>query len=202
MAFSGLKNKDYDELYLIMMCLVLRLMSIARPVRRLDFRVFRHVTEDHGRVLAALAFVSGTGGANESRAEGFHGNTILILEVCLTGRAELEAFWERVREAGLCPGLSENLEERINEAGELFIRFDKQEAVKGNLGLSNGDDVIQARGRVLATVKGQEARVDQNGAVEVMRAFLGDLGKNQGAGCGVQGAGPEDSEPGPQPPAP
>ena len=164
-----------------MMCLVLRLMSIARPVRRLDFRVFGHATENHDRVAAALKFASGADGAKESSAEGYHGNTILILEVSLTGRAELEAFWVKVRDFGLCSGVEENLEERINEGGELFIRFDKQEAVKGMLALSSGDDVIQARGRVLATVKGQEARVDRGGAVEVMRAFLDELAK-QGTG--------------------
>jgi hypothetical protein len=37
--------------------------------------------------------------------------------------------------------------------------------------------VVLARGRVLATVKGQEARADRAEAVEVMREFLRELGK-------------------------
>ena len=175
-----------------MMCLVLRLMSIVRPIRRLDFRVLQHATEDHDRVASALRFASGTDAVNESRAEGYHGNTIILLEVSLTSRPDLEAFWGRVRDFGLCSGVGENLEERINEDGELYIRFDKQEAVNGKLALSPGDDVIQAWGRVLATVKGQEARVDRGGAVEVMRAFLTELGKNEGSGDRVQG--PQASE--------
>jgi RNA binding exosome subunit len=159
------------------MCLVLRLMSYERPVRRLDFRVFQHATEDLVKVMAALRFVSGSAEAAENRAEGYHGNPISVLEVSVTGRAALEEFWGRLRLAGLCAGVSENLEERISEGGELFIRFDKQEAVSGRLALSSGDDVVLARGRVLATVKGQEARADRAEAVEVMRGFLRELGK-------------------------
>jgi RNA binding exosome subunit len=181
MTFSGLKNENYDGLYLIMMCLVLRLMSLDRPVRRLDLRVFQHATEDLVKVMAALRLVSGAPEASENRAEGFHGNPIGVLEVSVTGRSELEAFWARLRDAGLCGGVAENLEERINEAGELFIRFDKQEAVLGRLALSSGDDVVLARGRVLATVKGQEVRADRNAAVEVMREFLRELEKRPGA---------------------
>jgi len=172
-----------------MMCLVLRLMSIERPIRRLDFRVFQHATEDLVKVMAALRLVSGTAEAVESRAEGYHGNPILVLEAAVTGRAGLDDFWARLRTAGLCGGVEENLEERINDAGELFIRFDKQEAVQGRLALSLGDDVVLGRGRVLSTVRGQQVRADRAGAVEVMRAFLRELEKSEGSGFRVQGSG-------------
>jgi len=174
-------------------------MSIARPIRRLDLRVFQHATEDREKVVSALRFVSGTNEARESRAEGYHGNTIVILEAPLTGRAELEDFWRRVRDFGLCSGIGENLEERINDDGELFIRFDKQQAILGKLALSPGDDVVLARGRVLATVKGQEVRADRAGAAEVMRAFLTDLAKGQGARGKGQG---DDDDARPVAPAP
>jgi hypothetical protein len=156
-------------------------MSIERPVRRLDLRVFQHATEDLVKVMAALRFVSGVAEAAESRAEGYHGNPINILEVALAGRPGLDSFWARLRDAGLCGGVAENLEERINDGGELFIRFDKQEAVLGRLALSSGDDVVLARGRVLATVKGQEVRADRAAAVEVMREFLHELGGKKDA---------------------
>ena len=178
MTFSGLKNENYDGLYLIMMCLVLRLMSIERPIRRLDFRVFQHATEDRGKVALALGLVSGTAEATESRAEGYHGNPIIVLETTVSGRAPIDDFWARLRSARLCGGVEENLEERINDSGELFIRFDKQEAVQGRLALSSGDDVVLGRGRVLSTVRGQQVRADRAGAVEVMRAFLRELEKN------------------------
>ncbi len=172
-----------------MMCLILRLMSIERPVRRLDLRVFQHATEDLVKVMAALRFVSGSCEAVESHADGYHGNPITLLEVSQTARAALDSFWARLRDAGLCRGVAENLEERINECGELFIRFDKQEAVEGRLALSSRDDVVLAWGRVLATVKGQEVRADRAAAVEVMRAFLDELGKNEGSGIRGQGSG-------------
>ena len=151
-------------------------LRVTGPVRRLDLRVFQHATEDGERVAGALRFVSGAGEPRFLRAAGYHGNPITIIETELGSRKDIEAFWERVRQSGLFPGLEQNLEERINEAGELFIRFDKQKAVMGVLELSAGDDVIAARARVFGTAGGQEVRQDRDGAILVMRAFLKDEG--------------------------
>ena len=153
----------------------------------MGFRIFQHATEDRDKVLSALRAVAGPGEVGETRAAGYHGNPIFILETAMGGRAELEGFWERVRSSGLCGGVAENLEERINDEGELFIRFDKQMAVGGTLALSSGEDVVVAHGRVLATVKGQDVRADRGGAIEVMRYFLTELAK--GAQDRVQGPG-------------
>jgi len=149
-------------------------LRVPLPVRRLDVRVFQHATEDRERVVGALRRVSGTDEFRCSRADGHHGNPIAILETELTSRKDIEMFWGRLRDAGLFPGLEENLEERINDAGELFIRFDKQKAVEGALELSAGDDVIAARSRVFGVVNGRDVRVGRNDAIEVMRAFLED----------------------------
>jgi hypothetical protein len=154
----------------------------------LDIRVFQHATEDRDRVVGALRFVSGTEEFRCSLAEGHHGNPIAILETELTSRKDIEMFWVRVRNGGLFPGMEENLEERINDAGELFIRFDKQKAVAGALELSAGDDVIAVRARVFGVVNGREVRVGRDDAIEVMRAFLKDE-RVHGADGGEQGAG-------------
>jgi hypothetical protein len=151
-------------------------LRVTGPIRRLDFRVIQHATEDGERVLGALMFVSGGGTPKTSRAAGYHGNPISIIETDLGARKDIEAFWGRVRQAGLFPGLEQNLEERINDAGEMFIRFDKQKAVLGSLELSAGDDVIAARGRVFGSFGTMEVRQDREGAICVMRAFLKDEG--------------------------
>jgi RNA binding exosome subunit len=151
-------------------------LRVTPPVRRLDFRVFQHATEDGERVAGALRFVSGAGAIRTSRAAGYHGNPITILETEIATRKDIEAFLERVRQAGLFPGLEQNLEERINDQGELYMRFDKQKAVEGSLELSAGDDVVAARSRVFGTVGRMEVRQDRDGAITVMRAFLKDGG--------------------------
>lgn len=164
-------------------------LRVTRPVRRLDVRVFLHATENRDRVLAALRFVTGTGEFRESRAEGYHGNPIMIFEIELGSRKDIDQFWARAREAGIFPGLEENLEERVNDDGELFIRFEKQNALEGRLVLSTGDDVIAARARVFELVDGQEKRADRSAAIRVMREFLkggGDRGQ-QAAGSKAEG---------------
>jgi RNA binding exosome subunit len=145
---------------------------VTRPVRKLSFRVFQHATEDLDKVVSALKFVSGTDKVRESRAEGYYGNPIRILEADIGSRKEMDDFWSRVKTAGLYPALAENLVERINNEGELYIRFDKQEAVKGRLRLSSGDDVITARGRIMRNESGRELRADGIAAAEEMERFL------------------------------
>lgn len=163
-------------------------LRVTRPVRRLDIRVFLHATENRDRVLAALRFVTGSGEYRESRAEGYHGNPIIIFETTLGSRKEIDQFWARAQEAGTFPGLEENLEERVNDDGELFIRFEKQKAVEGSLVLSTGDDVIAARARVFDNVDGQEKRADRSAAIRVMREFLKGGGE-EAAGGRQQAAG-------------
>jgi len=189
-------------------------LRVPRPVRRLDVRVFQHATENRERVLEALRFVTGAGEYRESRAEGYHGNPIVIIETELGSRKEIEQFWARAREAGIFPGLEENLEERVNDDGELFIRFEKQKALEGKMVLSAGDDVIAARARVFELVDGQEKRADRSAAIRVMREFLKgdgeggqqggkaerqDGGKaegDDGRGQQAAGSGQEDAEEG------
>jgi len=172
------------------------LVVITRPVRKLSFRVFQHSTEDLDKVVSALRLVAGTDKVSESHAEGYYGNPIRILEAEIGSRKEVDGFWERVKAAGIIPALAENLVERINSEGELHIRFDKQEAVKGRLRLSSGDDVVTARGRVMRNVSGRELRADGIAATEEMERFLAPPPPAQAEAPGAAQMQPvhEDSE--------
>jgi RNA-binding protein len=163
----------------------------VRPIKKMDFRVFQHATEHPDKVGLALRFVSGTDTVSSSKAEGYYGNPIVILETSIGNRKELEDFWERAGAAGLYAGVEENLEERINEEGVLHIRFDKQKAVGGVLCLSAGDDVVLARGRVLTRVKGQDIRASRDSAIVEMRTFL--RGKMSPSGDGPRTIEDSDS---------
>ncbi|MGQ9583583.1 MAG: RNA-binding domain-containing protein [Thermoplasmatota archaeon] len=112
-------------------------------------RLFQHATESREKILLALETVAGQKDYRETSAQGYHGNPISVLETALKSREEVEAFWERIRGAGLHRDILEELEERVSDEGELFLRFDKQEAVRGRLALSSGDDVVTVRVRVI-----------------------------------------------------
>lgn len=114
----------------------------------------------------AFAFVSGVDDPQVEEAQGHHGNAISILRASLRRAADVRAFWQRVRTAGLMDRLVAELESRLDSRGQLFLRFDKQEAYQGRLKLARHDDVVSARGKVAA----YPARRDN--ALAVARAFF------------------------------
>ncbi len=118
--------------------------------RRLDFRVHLHATEVEDRVRKALAFLSGVEDPSVKRTEGHHGNAITVLTARLHRLPDIRAFWDRVRSQGQMPSILAELENRLDASGQLFLRFDKQEAYGGRIRLVRHDDVVSVKGKVAA----------------------------------------------------
>ncbi|MFQ5918495.1 MAG: RNA-binding domain-containing protein [Thermoplasmata archaeon] len=139
---------------------------MTEAFRRLDFRVHAHATEDESKVREALAFVSGVEDPQVEQAAGHHGNAITILRASLHRAADLRAFWDRVRDSGQMGPLLAELESRLDARGQLFLRFDKQEAYQGRLKLVRHDDVVSAKGKVASYPARREK------ALAVARAYF------------------------------
>ncbi len=130
---------------------------------RIEARVISHATEDFDKVISALA---NTLGLKEDeirksmkvvKAEGHHGNPIILVSVELKGKKAdkvARSIFQRLEDIEW-EILKRGLKER-SEGAKLFLRFDKQEAYMGNLRLNSGSDVI----RILITfdkkVSGEE----------------------------------------------
>jgi hypothetical protein len=82
-----------------------------------------------------------------STLRGHHGNPILLLKAKI-GRKELEEWWSRFcRKLGPqeLRSMEEIAGERVDQACNLYLRFDKQKALLGKLQFSDGDDVIHVK---------------------------------------------------------
>jgi RNA binding exosome subunit len=121
----------------------------------LHFRTYCHETEDPAKVRQAVSFITGGGEVEEHSTEGHHGNRIVVMESHIRDRKGVRAFFAR-----LC---AEDLEEllrtlgmRVDDEGNLYIRFDKQAAFQGSMRMGQTDDPIVVRGKIESYPRNRE----------------------------------------------
>ncbi len=119
------------------------------PFSGVFLRTFCHATEDCAKVTQALQNAAGTAEVRATRTGGVHGNPIVVLEASLEDEQEIIDLFNRLRDDDL-EALLATLAARIDEGCNLFFRIDKQEAFKGTLVLTRGEDVILVRTKVRA----------------------------------------------------
>jgi len=115
-----------------------------------DLRAYCHATEEAARVEKALRILCLEASIDTEATEGHHGNPIVMLKCRLQKDDAINAFWRRVKDAGLLEKILDNLDERIDEDAVLHLRFNKQKAYEGSLELAKNDDVIVARAKIAA----------------------------------------------------
>jgi RNA-binding protein len=130
-------------------------------LHNLCFRAFCQATEDEAKVRTALLFASG--GKEEkvkrTKCEGYHGNPIVILDVCIESSRVIKSFFQRLSEVDR-RALLDDLERRVDEDCAFYFRLDKQEAYLGRLVLGEKkeeNDIIAAHGKIKSYPKSRES---------------------------------------------
>jgi RNA binding exosome subunit len=121
------------------------------PIQSLELSYLLHSTEDAAKVNAAISeLVSFEGETLVEDMEGHYGNTILRVRVLLTGDKATAAF-ERISQRlgdGMKKNLAMTISQHVDEHSALFLRFDKQKLVSGELYFADADAVrIKVRPR-------------------------------------------------------
>ena len=118
------------------------------PIGYVDIRVFAHATEDQERVMSAvrnmlpvdlgeIAVFKKTG------LTGHHGNPITLIEVELADRQLLSGLLRKIG-SSLTALDKETLSREMSlhlEKGNLYLRFDKQQAFLGKLRFTSNDPI-------------------------------------------------------------
>ena len=120
--------------------------SLARAVSA-KISTIRHATEDPEKVAQAIRNLSlgeTSLGFIMNRAKGHHGNEITTFIFMIRNAKHAEIFLKNIWR-GLS-GLDRtevysSLASRIDSKGTMFLRLDKQEALKGRIRLENTDPV-------------------------------------------------------------
>jgi RNA binding exosome subunit len=119
------------------------------PVQAFSVRISTivHATEDSERVSRAIQGLFSSempAGSTIRRVKGHHGNEISTIEFVARNAKQVERFLRN-----LWSGLSQldrtevfsSLASRIDSAGTLFLRIDKQEAFRGKIRLQDSDPI-------------------------------------------------------------
>lgn len=142
------------------------------PISSARLSAFVHVTEDELKVLAALRNLLPKGAEpKRTGLRGHYGNPIVVLEAAFGDRRLVREVWQnmlvRLPQSEL-NRLRVAAPEKIDDSCRLYLRFDKQRACRGELVLSEGDDVVHARFKIAAYPPKREK------AVELVGEALGE----------------------------
>jgi len=120
---------------------------------------FAHATEDPEKVLEAMGIFFPEDVPSEDiefeilETEGYFGNPIKVINAELKRSKSVKKMLEHLKEILNEEDkeyLLENLEEKVDETGTFFIRFNKQKAYLGEVAVGEGEDVIQVKIKVKA----------------------------------------------------
>ncbi len=129
-------------------------LSIPTPLRYhwVRLRAACHPTEDPAKVSEAVRFVSGLqpedflAALRHTPIETHHGASMAVVEAVVEkSRAVRELLGRILAIPGARAELASSLEARTDEDGVFYLRVDKQEALRGGLVLTRGEDAIQLR---------------------------------------------------------
>lgn len=121
-------------------------------------------TEDPERVAAAMVHLAAVEATPVGTAlDAHHGGQVVMLDLGLTRQQDVRACLGRL--GAVRPALRGDLDDRVDEDGVLYLRFDKQAAAHGLVRLAGGADTIQVR------VKPQVHPFSRDGALAVLRAW-------------------------------
>ncbi|AEH24515.1 RNA-binding protein [Pyrococcus yayanosii] len=140
-------------------------------------RTFIHATEDPEKVLEALETLFPDDVSPKDvefeviETEGYFGNPILVVDAELRRSKNVRKFLENLKKLLSEEDkayLVEHAEEKVDETGTFYIRFDKQKAYLGEVKVTEGEDVIHVRIKVKAFPMKKES------VVKAVREWLSD----------------------------
>ncbi|APX96244.1 RNA-binding protein [Natronorubrum daqingense] len=118
------------------------------PLHYVDIRTFCYATEDEKRVEEALrTFLPEEFEIQRAESEGHYGDRILVLSTRLERADEVRHALSRLADLESFETLIDELDERVTDNTELFLRLDKQAAFEGDVRLGDG---ITVRAKVEA----------------------------------------------------
>jgi hypothetical protein len=132
---------------------------VARvPFHYVDLRAFAYETEDEARVEAALrTFLPGEFELERADSRGHHGDRIVVRSARVERADDVRHVLAAIADAPAYERIFDELDDRITDNCELFLRFDKQAAFRGEVRLGEG---ITFRAKVEAYPAKREAALE------------------------------------------
>lgn len=141
-------------------------------IHNITYRTFVYGTEDEEKVIDAISYLFSNPLPEKTITEDHFGNNIVILSDKITKKRLNRDFIEFLNENLSTEDkeiIKNELSRRMDEKGNLFLRFDKQEALDENLKLTYSGDAIHVR------IKIASYPVSKDNAIEVAHKIFNFL---------------------------
>ncbi|MDO5834876.1 MAG: RNA-binding protein [Methanobacterium sp.] len=121
-------------------------------IHNLSYRAFVYGTENEDKVREALSTLLPTAQPDREITEGYHKNQVTILQGKITKKREVKDFLEKIvaLKSSSKKRILRELEHRMDDRGNLFLRFDKQRAYMGDLKIVEHGDALHLKLKIAA----------------------------------------------------
>ena len=121
-------------------------------IHNISYRVFIQATEIEEKVEESLETIFSHAKPEIERTEGYYNNPVTILSQKITKKREIKEFIQKLQEMKTDDKLkiSHDFEKKMDDKGNFFLRFDKQEALNGHWKVVEHGDSIHVRIKIAA----------------------------------------------------
>jgi RNA-binding protein len=121
-------------------------------IHNISYRAFVYGTENKEKVLESIKTLFPFSSPKCEDTEGYYNNPVLILSNKIINKKEIKDFIEKLSTLNnpTRKRILYRLEDKIDEGGNLFLRFDKQRAYLGDLKVVDHGDSIHLKIKIEA----------------------------------------------------
>ena len=119
-------------------------------IHNIRFREFVYEGENPEELTQAILNIFPDAEIETEEAEGLMENKILILTGLIKKKIHTRAFMDRLLESDQVSKLEEDLDRKMDEKGNLFLRLSKEDAVEDELKIVDSGDSIHLKIKIAA----------------------------------------------------
>ena len=121
-------------------------------IHNISYRAFVYGTENKEKVLESIITLFPNSSPQCEATEGYYKNPVLILSNKIDKKREIKDFVKKLSKMNdpTRKRILHQLENKMDDSGNLFLRFDKQRAYQGDLKVVEHGDSIHLKIKIAA----------------------------------------------------
>ncbi len=151
-------NKLEEEIYNLLFFTTLFLIFMIHNIK---FRVFVYENEDIDELSQAILNILPEAEIDAEEAEGLMEDRIIILSGVVSKKRYTKTFFNLLLDSVDLDKLNDDLERKIDEKGNWFLRFDKSDAIDEKLTVKDSGDSIHLKIKIAAYPAKKEIAVEK-----------------------------------------
>lgn len=130
-------------------------------IHNIKFRVFVYENEDVDELSQAILNILPEAEIGAEEAEGLTEDKIIILSGTVSKKRYTKEFFNLLLESVDLDKLNDDLERKMDEKGNWFLRFDKEDALDEKMTIKDSGDSIHLKIKIAAYPAKKEIAVDK-----------------------------------------